>query len=357
MSRYASLLPGDPLPWFRQRCAPAGADYAIETAAGRHLVLFAFASGAAPAVAVALDAVHARSDLLDGRRAGFFAVSADPADAARLPESRPVLRCFLDADGAVGRILGARCLDGIGAPRDLWLVLDPFLRVRAVALDAPGMAAEVLGFLERELAAAETADGTAPVLLLPGVFEPEFCARLLEHYARDGGRPSAVFTAAADGGTRAVLDPAAKRRRDCDLRDPALRAQVQARIVRRVVPEIRKAFQFDATEMERLILSEYSAADRGHFGAHRDNTVSATAHRRFAVSINLNDDFDGGELVFPEFGARRYRPPAGGALVFSCSLLHAVTPVTAGRRVACLPFVHDAAAAALKRAAAIAAAG
>ncbi|MBE7213520.1 MAG: 2OG-Fe(II) oxygenase, partial [Gluconacetobacter diazotrophicus] len=72
--------------------------------------------------------------------------------------------------------------------------------------------------------------------------------------------------------------------------------------------------------------------------------------RRFAVSINLNDGFEGGELVFPEFGSRRHRPPAGGALVFSCSLLHAVTPVTAGTRFAFLPFVHDAPAAALKRA-------
>ena len=54
-------------------------------------------------------------------------------------------------------------------------------------------------------------------------------------------------------------------------------------------------------------------------------------HRRFAVTLNLNDGFEGGELWFQEFGPRRYRPPPGGAAVFSCSLLHEARPVTAGR--------------------------
>jgi predicted 2-oxoglutarate/Fe(II)-dependent dioxygenase YbiX len=77
--------------------------------------------------------------------------------------------------------------------------------------------------------------------------------------------------------------------------------------------------------------------------------VAASAHRRFAVSINLNDDFEGGGIVFPEYGTRIFRPPTGGALVFSCSMLHAVAPMVRGRRYACLPFVYDEAAAKLRR--------
>ena len=69
-----------------------------------------------------------------------------------------------------------------------------------------------------------------------------------------------------------------------------------------------------------------------------------TAHRRFAVSVNLNEDYEGGEISFPEYGPRRYRPAAGAALVFSCSLLHGVSPVTRGRRYVFLPFLHDQAA-------------
>jgi predicted 2-oxoglutarate/Fe(II)-dependent dioxygenase YbiX len=89
----------------------------------------------------------------------------------------------------------------------------------------------------------------------------------------------------------------------------------------------------------------YDAAEGAHFRAHRDNTAKGTAHRRFAVSINLNDGYDGGELWFPEFGPRRYRPPAGGAVVFSFSLLHEATRVTRGVRYATLPFLYDDAAA------------
>jgi len=116
------------------------------------------------------------------------------------------------------------------------------------------------------------------------------------------------------------------------------------------VPEIRKAFQFETTRIERYIIACYDSAKGGHFRAHRDNTTPGTAHRRFAATINLNDDFDGGELWFPEFGPRRYRPPAGGAVVFSCSLLHEAMPVTQGTRYAVLPFLYDDAAARIREA-------
>lgn len=92
----------------------------------------------------------------------------------------------------------------------------------------------------------------------------------------------------------------------------------------------------------------YDAETGGHFGAHRDNTTKGTAHRRFAVSINLNADFEGGEVSFPEYGPRSFKPPPGGAVVFSCSLLHAVSQVTRGKRFAFLPFLYDDAAARLR---------
>lgn len=83
---------------------------------------------------------------------------------------------------------------------------------------------------------------------------------------------------------------------------------------------------------------------------HRDNTTRGTAHRRFALSVNLNDDFEGGELVFPEYGPRSYKPPTGADGVFSCSLLHRVKPMQRGRRYAFLPFFYDDAAAAVREA-------
>ena len=57
------------------------------------------------------------------------------------------------------------------------------------------------------------------------------------------------------------------------------------------------------------------------------------------MTLNLNQDYDGGHLRFPEYGPHLYRPEPGSALVFSCSHLHEVTEVTKGRRFAVLSFL------------------
>jgi predicted 2-oxoglutarate/Fe(II)-dependent dioxygenase YbiX len=181
----------------------------------------------------------------------------------------------------------------------------------------------------------------APVLLVPQLFEPEFCRLLIEEYERDGGTDSGFVRSDAQGRTVAVLDHAHKRRRDANITTAELRAGFKQRIERRLVPEVRSAFQFTATRIERYIVACYDAAEGGHFKPHRDNTTLGTAHRKFAVTLNLNADFDGGGLRFPEFGQRAYRAPAGSAIVFSCSLLHEATPVTSGRRYCTLPFLYD----------------
>ena len=354
-SSYATLLPGDPAPWFRQRCTSPQGSYTFDMSAGRHVVLFLFGSSLEADVSAELAVIRENRLLFDGREINFFGVSADAGDEteARLVADLPGIRFFWDADGVVGRLYGARPLASeANLPvRPLWVLLDPMLRVLGVVEHKLGAAAQVLAALRRRGPSSERrAENLAPVLLLDQVFEPEFCQRLTAYYHATGSVASGVFTEREVGRSTAIADTGFKRRRDCTLREAALVQQVQARIIRRVVPEIRKVFQFEASRLERLIVACYDSADRGCFGPHRDNTVSATAHRRFAVSINLNDDFEGGEISFPEFGSRSYRPAAGGALVFSCSLMHAVSPVLRGRRYACLPFVYDDEAAKLKQA-------
>ena len=46
-------------------------------------------------------------------------------------------------------------------------------------------------------------------------------------------------------------------------------------------------------------------------------------------------------MSFPEYGPKGFKAPVGGAVVFSCSLLHAVSAVTSGKRYAFLPFLYD----------------
>ncbi len=133
--------------------------------------------------------------------------------------------------------------------------------------------------------------------------------------------------------------------------DPDLAREAREALSTRLLPQIRKAFQFRGGYIERHMVACYDAQDGGYFKPHRDDTTPGAAHRRFACSINLNaEDFEGGDLSFAEFGPKTYRPPTGGAVVFSCSLLHEATSVTKGKRYAFLPFFYDAAAAAVREA-------
>ena len=65
---------------------------------------------------------------------------------------------------------------------------------------------------------------------------------------------------------------------------------------------------------------------------HIGITSGDTQKRRFAMSLNLNDGYEGGELWFPEYGKHKYLPAAGSGVIFSCSLLHEALPVTKGQR-------------------------
>jgi predicted 2-oxoglutarate/Fe(II)-dependent dioxygenase YbiX len=166
------------------------------------------------------------------------------------------------------------------------------------------------------------------------------CRNLIARYDRQGGYVSGVMKE-IDGRTVGVYDSSHKVRRDIDLDDSVLVDTIHNLFKQRVMPHIQRAYQYQGQYMERYIVGCYDAAEGGHFNPHRDNGTAGTAHRRFAATVNLNDDFDGGELRFPEFGLRAYRPPAGAALVFSYSLLHQVLPMRRGKRYAFLPFIYD----------------
>jgi predicted 2-oxoglutarate/Fe(II)-dependent dioxygenase YbiX len=167
------------------------------------------------------------------------------------------------------------------------------------------------------------------------------CEALIEYYKGHGGEDSG-FMRDVNGKTKRIIDHGHKRRRDCQIKDEDLRKACRDRINGRLTPEIEKAFQFRATRMERYLVGCYNAAEQGHFRAHRDNTTRGTAHRRFAVSLFLNTgQYEGGYMRFPEFGSALYTAPAGGAVVFSCSLLHEATLVTRGLRYMFLPFLYD----------------
>jgi predicted 2-oxoglutarate/Fe(II)-dependent dioxygenase YbiX len=280
----------------------------------------------------------------------FFGVSTDPDDEAqqRVRQLVPGFRLFWDFDGAVSRLYGAatQAADGSAIYRAHTLVLDRRLRVLAV-FPFEGPPEQHVPRLLEVLDQLPPLDGDspevvhAPVLIVPRVFEPELCRTLMRYYDERGGQESGFMRDVA-GQTRAIHDYGTKRRRDQEISDEPLRRGCMARVHDRLVPEVYKAFQFRATRIERYIVACYDAETGGYFRAHRDNTTKATAHRKFACSLNLNTGaYEGGGVRFPEFSQEAYSPPAGGAVVFSCSLLHEATPVTKGKRYVFLPFLYD----------------
>lgn len=357
--RYAKMSPGDPAPGFQQR-AFGQPRFDLSSLGGRYLVLCFFASAALEGAQAALSAVFRRPDIFDGLTASFIGVSIDPDDEAqdRIRDRYPGYNFVWDFDGRASRLFGAiphEAVLGRGRvnAQPSWVVIDPTLRVLKVAHFLPDGSdiQELIAYLEQLPPPALFAgiELQAPIVLLPNVFEPDLCDRLIELYRKVGGEESGVMQDIG-GKTVGVLDARYKRRRDCTIEDSELLAAIRSRFTRRVVPEIAKVHQFAVTRMERYIVCCYAAEDGGHFGAHRDNTTKGTAHRRFAASINLNEDFEGGEVGFPEYGPRTFKPPRGGAVVFSCSLLHSVSRVTRGERFAFLPFLYDDAAASIREA-------
>ncbi|AWZ21478.1 hypothetical protein RTM1035_07063 [Roseovarius sp. TM1035] len=352
------LTPGDPAPSFIQRSV-ANPRYSFDSAAGRYLVLCFFGSAADGHAQAALKAAYERADIFNDDQACFFGVTIDPEDEAigRVKNRLPGYRHFWDMDLLISRLYGVAAKDrspgsGPAAMARQWVVIDPTMRVLAAIPFRPdrGDLGEVMALLDSLPPPGRHAgiDVMAPILFLPRVFEPELCRHLIGLYEAQGGEESG-FMREIGGKTMGITDPGFKRRKDYNIEDRDLISALQARFLRRVVPEIAKVHQFKVTRMERYIVSCYAAEDGGHFSAHRDNTTKGTAHRRFAVSVNLNDDFEGGEVNFPEYGPRSFKAPPGGAVVFSCSLLHKVSKVTKGRRFAFLPFLYDDAAARLRQ--------
>jgi peroxiredoxin/predicted 2-oxoglutarate/Fe(II)-dependent dioxygenase YbiX len=344
-------LTGEPAPWFV--CATADTTrFHFDTVAGRHVVLCFHGSAGMEITRRTLAAFGEHAERFDAVRCCFFAVSIDPADAKRsmTRELAPGMRLFHDHDCAVSELYGACDPAHPGSYRPRTFVLDERLRVVGVfpfGEDPDAHVAEVMSALDGlpPVPAEDDAETPAPVLVVPRVFEPSLCRELIDHYGRHGGQVSG-FMREIDGMTVSAHDPQHKRRRDQTVLDESLRQACMHRIHDRLAPEVRRAFQFSATRIERYLVACYDSHCQGFFRAHRDNTTRGTAHRRFAVSINLNaGEYEGGRLRFPEYGRRSYAPPTGGALVFSCSLMHEATPVTVGRRFVFLPFLYDEAAA------------
>lgn len=334
---------GESLPWFRV-ITPFENNYGFDNIGARYAWVAVLPETDSPDFGSVITALS-QLDLTyhaDHLIACAFTRHRRVFEDKRVRAAIPGKGIMLDDDGSIHAAFGA--LHTPDAPetstvRPHWLLVDPDMRVLA---RGNFRQLDLLETLAKGLAPVSEHAGvsrSAPVLVVPRVLPLALCKRLIEVYR--AGSPSQSGFMMEDGGrTVARTNPNFKRRTDVKVTNETLRTAIRHGIGARLAPMIKRAFQFQVDCIERYIVARYGSEDRGFFDQHRDNTTKGTAHRRFAVTINLNDDFDGGTLRFPEFGMTDYRAPVGGAVVFSCSLMHMAQPVTRGERFATLPFLY-----------------
>ena len=349
--RQATAAPPPPLE--RGQRAP---NFVLPNAQGRveqfydrfigHLVLLlAMPSATSPEARRALTALSGEKAALAESGLALVALSGDTAmaSAALASELELALPLYVDAQGAVlarfGLAAGALGL----APRAL--LFDRNQRLLEV-LDVGHDLVEQLRAQLDDSAVATAPRGVAaqaPVLLLPNVLTPDLCDQAIEAWRADNSEglvnlPERAYAAAeTDKRVHAVYFDL-KKRRD-HVTDDALNGVLMRAIMSRIKPELAKAFRFQPGGLERVCIGAYEAERGDYFRPHRDNTTETTKSRCFAVSVALNADYEGGGVRFAEYGPEVYDPPTGGALVFSCSLLHEALPVTRGTRFAAFTFL------------------
>jgi len=277
---------------------------------------------------------------------GFTAAGADlylvrPGGLDTIAVTRPVDAVVPLADA------GGRLAHNLGLSGPATAVFDRSSRLAAllpVDGDPARHAEACLALVHARLPATAFRDAPAvqaPVMLIPDVLSPDWCRWLMHVHDSEGNEPSG-FLQQVKGQSVLLSDAEVKVRRDHVVPGGSpLEAEIRHIFQRRVIPEIVRATHSPIQRHELFKIVRYEAEEGGHFRPHRDNTSSAGRTRRFAITLNLNTgEYDGGHLVFPEYGDLGYRPAAGEAVVFSCSLLHEARPVTRGTRYVLLAFLH-----------------
>lgn len=89
---------------------------------------------------------------------------------------------------------------------------------------------------------------------------------------------------------------------------------------------------YDIIKKESFQFTKYGK--NGHYNWHTDSDKSLNNDRSFSISIQLNDEYDGGELLYKSDDGieLEFEKGLGNLYIFTSSILHCVKPVTNGER-------------------------
>jgi predicted 2-oxoglutarate/Fe(II)-dependent dioxygenase YbiX len=172
-----------------------------------------------------------------------------------------------------------------------------------------------------------------PVLLVPDVILPAQAQRLIhyfEEHEADAFRNSGTYK------SRSHLHPS-----------KALELELDNKLCKSLLPEIGKVFYSQISHRETYKICCYDASEKGAFGKHRD-TIDPHLHRRYALTLVLNDDYEGGGIRFPEYSDDIVPVPKYAAVIFPGSLYHQVREIGRGRRYVLVSFLFTEAEARVK---------
>ncbi|MGB1273699.1 MAG: 2OG-Fe(II) oxygenase [Luminiphilus sp.] len=185
--------------------------------------------------------------------------------------------------------------------------------------------AQTLEELQEELAgfSLPNNESPAPVLVINNAIDEALAEDLIEYIDahQDEG-----FVADKDFKRRLHIHPSAD-----------LEKRLDDKLTKSVLPEIEKVFYSEITHRETYKICRYAGENSGKFGKHRD-TIFPHLHRRYAMTLVLNDDYEGGGISFPEYSPQILRVRKYGAVIFPGSLFHQVNEIGSGNRYVIISF-------------------
>ncbi|HUB27184.1 MAG TPA: redoxin domain-containing protein, partial [Tepidisphaeraceae bacterium] len=280
----------------------AGKPVKLSQFVGQAVVLLFFGGDAAgaPAATAACSALSQAHSKLAALNAPILAVRqtldslGDPSAAsANWPTGDGLpFPLLLDTGGQLSNLYGAA--------RARAVLVSTNGRIARIyePIDQAGLADRIVGDLTlmATLEPPRVVHQQAPILLIPDVLPSDFCRKLIEVWETQGNQDSGFMVNQGDR-TVGQYDYNNKIRRDHFIqRGTPLDGEARGWIARHIIGEVNKSFNYEVTRVEDMKIACYDAARGGFFRPHRDNTTGATAHRRFAVSMLLNDDYEGGYL-------------------------------------------------------------
>jgi peroxiredoxin len=301
---------GDYAPSFTSRSSfhPA---MRLEHLAGRYIALTFIVGSGKPMSHDLATALRTKQGVFDDTNAmHFFVVMGETGEVkSGIAPQKPGHRVYFDKAGDIAALYDI----GSETAKPVTYILAPNRRIIAIitALKTEDHAHDIFKSLEGLLPVKGT---TPPVLMLQDALEPTLCAQLIGEMKRlfilEKAKAMIPPDSVSSDDFRRIM------RLEGLLKDENLNDIVIRRMMKRVIPEIRRSFAFIPEHIDDINLISMREEENARSDPMRYSEVKGKEHSRFCSLVSLN----GGAVKFPEFSPKAIPLKAGEALVFSSGL-------------------------------------